>query len=396
MDGDEMARIIWKYIKEYFIYPYLDIKIMYFDLGIENRNKTEDKVTVHAANYIKKYNVGIKCATITPDQKRMKEFNLKKKWNSPNGTIRNMIGGTIFREPILVSNIHKFVPGWINPICIARHAYADQYKAVDFLVKEKGDLYISFFPENQKNPKKSYKIHHFTGPGIAMGMYNTVHSIYGFARSCFNYALSKKYPLFLSTKNTILKSYDEKYKNIFHDLYKNEFQKKFNDMGIIYEHRLIDDMIAKTIKSNGGFIWACKNYDGDVFSDCIAQGFGSLGMMTSILISEDGKTLKSEAAHGTITRHFRLYQKGIHTSTNPIASIFSWTRGLKHRAFLDKNKELNHFSEKLEKDCIQFLERGNLTKDLYIIANKTNNKHKNKILDTKTFLKKLRIFFEKN
>nr|WP_185869905.1 NADP-dependent isocitrate dehydrogenase [Blattabacterium cuenoti] len=391
IDGDEMAKVIWKYIKKYFINPYLDIKIIYFDLGIENRNITNDQITIDAAYAIKKYNVGIKCATITPDDNRMKEFSLKKKWKSPNGTIRNIINGTVFREPIIVKNIPRFIPGWKKPICIARHAYADQYDAKDFIVEEKGKLYILFIPDNNKNNTKKFKIHHFLSPGIAMGMYNTYQSIYEFSRSCFNYAIYKKYPLFLSTKNTILKEYDGKYKDIFQNLYDTEFKSKFDELNITYEHCLIDDMIAKTIKSKGGFIWACKNYDGDVQSDCIAQGFGSLGMMSSILITSDGKTLESEAAHGTITRHYRLHQKGKKTSTNPIASIFSWTRGLKHRAFLDKNINLNFFSEKIEESCIDFIESGKMTKDLcqLVYGDKSNN-----YLDTETFLKELKKNFD--
>ncbi|QIK16657.1 NADP-dependent isocitrate dehydrogenase [Blattabacterium sp. DPU] len=394
IDGDEMARVIWKYIKKYFILPYLDINIIYFDLGIENRNATNDQITIDAAYAIKKYNVGIKCATITPDENRMKEFHLKKMWKSPNGTIRNIINGTIFREPIIVKNISRPIPNWKNPICIARHAYADQYKSIDFLIKEKGKLYISFIPDDANKSTKKFKIHHFTGSGIAMGMYNTDQSIYGFARSCFNYSVYKKWPLFLSSKNTILKAYDGRFKNIFEEIYNNEFKLKFEKLQITYEHRLIDDMLAKAIKSNGKFIWACKNYDGDVLSDCIAQGFGSLGMMTSILLAPDGKTLESEAAHGTITKHYRLYQKGQKTSTNPIASIFSWTRGLKHRAVLDKNKDLKFFSEKMEKACIDFIESGKMTKDLFKSSCEDNDK--NQYLNTKIFLKELKIFFDKN
>ncbi len=393
MDGDEMARIIWKYIKKYFIFPYLDIKIIYFDLGIKNRNLTNDQITIDASHAIKKYNVGIKCATITPDEERMKEFHLKKMWKSPNGTIRNMIDGTLFREPIIAKNISRLIPNWKKPICIARHAHADQYNAVDFLIKEKGKLYISFIPDNKNSSSKKFGIHHFSGNGIAMGMYNTDESIYGFARSCFNYSIYKKCPLFLSTKNTILKTYDGRYKKIFQNLYEKEFQSKFKDLQITYEHRLIDDMVAYVIKSNGGFVWACKNYDGDVQSDAIAQGFGSLGMMTSTLLTPDGKTLESEAAHGTVTKHYKLYKKGVKTSTNPIASIFSWTRGLKHRAFLDKNQDLKDFSEKIEKTCIEVIESGNMTKDLFQIVN-TKNSIKN-YLDTKSFLNLLKLHFDK-
>uniref|UniRef100_UPI00163CBAE0 NADP-dependent isocitrate dehydrogenase n=1 Tax=Blattabacterium cuenoti TaxID=1653831 RepID=UPI00163CBAE0 len=393
IDGDEMARVIWKYIKKNFILPYLDINIIYFDLGIKNRNVTNDQITIDAAHAIKKHNVGIKCATITPDEERMKEFHLKKMWKSPNGTIRNIINGTVFREPIIVKNIPCSIPNWKNPICIARHAYADQYQAVDLLIKEKGKLYISFVPDNKKNEIMKFEIHNFMGPGIAMGMYNTDKSIYGFARSCFNYSIYRKWPLFLSTKNTILKTYDGRFKSIFQEMYDNEFKSKFEKLQITYEHRLIDDMLAKAIKSNGKFIWACKNYDGDLLSDCIAQGFSSLGMMTSVLLTPDGKTLESEAVHGTITRHYRLYKKGQKTSTNPIGSIFSWTRGLKHRAILDQNTDLKLFSEKMEKACIDFIESGKMTKDLFQISHQ-NNKEKN-YLDTKTFIKELKIFFDK-
>ncbi|WP_185868319.1 NADP-dependent isocitrate dehydrogenase [Blattabacterium cuenoti] len=392
INGDEMARIMWDRIKENLILPYLDIKIIYFDLGIKNRDETNDDITKDAARAIKKYQVGIKCATITPDKKRMKEFQLKKIWDSPNATIRNIIHGTIFREPILVKNIQKFIPGWKKPICIARHAYADQYAAKEFSIKEKGNLYFIFLPEKKKSKGlKKIKIHHFQGNGIAMGMFNTDESIYGFARSCFNYSIYKKLPLFLSTKNTILKSYDGRYVDIFDHVYKHEFYQIFKRMNITYEHCLIDDMIAKTIKSDGGFIWACKNYDGDVQSDCIAQGFGSLGMMTSVLLNPDGKIFESEAAHGTVTRHFRSHQKGEKTSTNPVASIFAWTRGLKHRAFLDKNKILEKFSTILEKTCIDLVESGKVTKDLFFYL----NKKKECFLDTETFIKELKINLDK-
>ncbi|AER40644.1 MAG: NADP-dependent isocitrate dehydrogenase [Flavobacteriales bacterium] len=398
MDGDEMARIIWNLIKKYLIFPYLDMKIIYFDLCLKNRDFTEDKITIEAAKAIKKYNVGIKCATITPDQERMKEFHLKKMWKSPNGTIRNIIDGTIFREPILVKNIPIPIKNWKNPICIARHANADQYNAIDFIIKKKGRLYLYFIPDNnEKKDFQKYEIHHFTEPGIAIGMYNTDESIYRFARSCFNYSIYKKWPLFLSTKNTILKTYDGRYKDIFHDLYQKEFLPIFEKLKITYEHRLIDDMVAYAIKSNGGFVWACKNYDGDVQSDAIAQGFGSIGMMTSILITPDGKTLESEAAHGTITKHYRLHQKGKITSTNPIASIFAWTRGLKHRAFLDKNYPLKNFSEKLEKSCLEVIESGKMTKDLFKLIYGSNDikNSKNKYLDTESFFHELKLNFEK-
>lgn len=390
MNGDEMARIIWNYIKKYFIIPFLDIKIISFDLGLKNRDKTNDEITKKAAIAIKKYNVGVKCATITPNKERLKEFNLKKMWNSPNGTIRNIIGGTIFREPIIINNIPRFIPSWKYPIIIARHAYADQYKSIDFSIKEKGELYISFI--NKKKCEKKIKIHDFDGKGIALGMYNTNNSIYNFARSCFNYSIYKKYPLFFSSKETILKSYDGTYKKIFYELYKNEFEKKFKKLNIKYEYRLIDDMIANVIKSNGGFVWACKNYDGDVLSDLVAQGFGSLGMMTSILLTSNGKISESEASHGTITRHYRLYKKGLPTSTNPIALIFSWTRALNQRAFLDKNKDLKEFSKNMEKTCIKFIENGNMTKDLFLLSKNKNKKY----LETFDFLEKLKTFFIKN
>ncbi len=396
MDGDEMARVIWKYIKEHFILPYLDIKIIYFDLGIKSRDKTNNKITIDAANCLKKINVGIKCATITPDKKRVKEFNLKKMWPSPNGVIRNIIDGTIFREPIIIKNIPRFIKNWKESICIARHAHADQYDAIDFLVDGEGELSISFTPKDNNKENKKFTIHKFKGPGIAMGMYNTDKSIFSFARSCFNYSIYKKWNLFLSTKNTILKSYDGRYKDIFKHVFFTEFIEKFKKLGIYYEHRLIDDMIATAIKSDGKFIWACKNYDGDIQSDCIAQGFGSLGLMTSVLISPDGKTLESEAAHGTITRHYKLYKKGLPTSTNPIALIFSWSRGLRHRALLDNNKNLKNFSYKMEKICIKFIESGNLTKDLFFLIKKINPSHDiNNYLDTNTFLKRLKIVFNK-
>ncbi|WP_185873642.1 NADP-dependent isocitrate dehydrogenase [Blattabacterium cuenoti] len=395
IDGDEMARILWKKIKKYLIFPYLDIKIIYFDLGIKNRDLTNDQITIDAAFAIKKYHVGIKCATITPDKERMIEFNLKKMWPSPNGTIRNIINGTIFREPIIIKNIPRIISNWKKPIHIARHAYADQYQSIDLLIKEKGKLYLYFESENKKNSKK-IKIHNFINPGIAMGMFNTDESIYGFARSCFHYSINKKIPLFLSTKNTILKAYDGRYKDIFQKIYKNEFLLKFKKLNITYEHRLIDDMISYVIKSNGGFLWACKNYDGDVQSDTIAQGFGSLGMMTSILLNSNGKILESEAAHGTITRHYRLYKKGEKVYTNPIASIFTWTRGLKHRAIIDNNIFLKKYSQIMEESCIEVIESGKMTKDLFqLIKGKGINKKIN-YLDTESFLKILKIQFEKN
>ncbi|WP_185882231.1 NADP-dependent isocitrate dehydrogenase [Blattabacterium cuenoti] len=399
LDGDEMARVIWKYIKDYFIYPYLDIKIIYFDLSIKNRDFTNDTITIDAANAIKKYHVGIKCATITPDQERMKEFNLKQMWKSPNGTIRNIIDGTIFREPIITKNIHSVIPNWKHPICIARHAYADQYQSIEFRVKEKGKLYLSFVPDDNNKISQQFEIFHFDNPGVSLGMYNTDKSIHQFARSCFLYSIKKKYPLFLSTKNTILKSYDGRYKDIFNTVYQQEFLYSFKKLHLTYEHRLIDDMIAYVIRSKGGFVWACKNYDGDVQSDAIAQGFGSLGMMTSVLLN--GNILEAEAAHGTITRHYKLYKKGQKTSTNPIASIFSWTNGLKHIAMLDNNKKLKIFSEKIEESCIEVIESGKMTKDLFKLAyndNKLNNNHQPKInnhyLDTETFLNVIKSHLE--
>lgn len=365
MDGDEMTRVIWRLIKEELIKPYLYLKIQYFDLGVEHRNATDDQVTIEAAEAIKKYHVGIKCATITPDEARVKEFSLKKMWKSPNATIRNIIGGTVFREPIIIKNIPRLVSNWTQPICIGRHAHADQYKATDFIIPGKGCLTMTFTPEN--GVSETYEVYNFSGPGIAMGMYNTDASIYGFARSCCNQALTKKWPLYLSTKNTILKAYDGRFKDIFQEVYEKEFRSKFESLGITYEHRLIDDMVASVLKWNGGFVWACKNYDGDVQSDTVAQGFGSLGLMTSLLLTPDGKTLETEAAHGTVTRHYRLYQEGKETSTNPIASIFAWTSGLRHRAKLDANEDLKDFCDTLEKVCIDTVEKGLITKDLALL-----------------------------
>lgn len=365
MDGDEMTRVIWRLIKEELIKPYLYLKIQYFDLSVEHRNATDDQVTIEAADAIKKYHVGIKCATITPDEARVKEFSLKKMWKSPNATIRNIIGGTVFREPIIIKNIPRLVSNWTQPICIGRHAHADQYKATDFIIPGKGCLTMTFTPEN--GVSETYEVYNFSGPGIAMGMYNTDASIYGFARSCCNQALTKKWPLYLSTKNTILKAYDGRFKDIFQEVYEKEFRSKFESLGITYEHRLIDDMVASVLKWNGGFVWACKNYDGDVQSDTVAQGFGSLGLMTSLLLTPDGKTLETEAAHGTVTRHYRLYQEGKETSTNPIASIFAWTGGLRHRAKLDANEDLKDFCDTLEKVCIDTVEKGLITKDLALL-----------------------------
>ncbi|XOD68104.1 MAG: NADP-dependent isocitrate dehydrogenase [Flavobacteriales bacterium Tduv] len=383
MDGDEMTRIIWKSIKEQLIYPYLDLKIQYFDLGVDYRDATDDQVTIEAAEAIKKYNVGIKCATITPDEARVKEFGLKKMWKSPNGTIRNIVGGTVFREPIIIKNVPRLVQNWTQPICIGRHAHADQYKATDFLIPGKGRLMMTFTPDNRA--PETHEVYNFSGPGVAMGMYNTDASIYGFARSCFNQALTKKWPLYLSTKNTILKTYDGRFKDIFQEVYENEFRSKFKSLGITYEHRLIDDMVASTMKWNGGFVWACKNYDGDVQSDTIAQGFGSLGLMTSALLTPDSQTLETEAAHGTVTRHYRLYQEGKETSTNPIASIFAWTGGLRHRAKLDTNEALKEFCDTLEKVCIDTVEEGLMTKDLALLIHEKNITRKD-YMNTEEFL----------
>lgn len=365
MDGDEMTRIIWKYIKEELILPYLDLTIDYYDLSIQNRDLTEDRVTIDAANATKKHHVGIKCATITPDENRVKEFGLKKMWKSPNGTIRNIVDGTVFREPIIVRNVPRYVQGWEKPICVGRHAFGDQYKATDFLVKGKGKLTISFTPEN--GAPQTHEVYDFNGDGVAMAMYNTDESIYGFARSCMNQAINKRWNLYFSTKNTILKAYDGRFKDIFQEVYDKEFKPQFEQLGITYEHRLIDDMVAAAIKWNGGFVWACKNYDGDVQSDIVAQGFGSLGLMTSVLVTPDGKTVESEAAHGTVTRHYRLHQQGKETSTNPIASIFAWTRGLEHRGKLDNNRPLIDFCHRLEAVCIQTVEEGRMTKDLAVL-----------------------------
>lgn len=365
LDGDEMTRIIWTYIRNKFILPYLDIDIKYFDLGMENRDKTDDRVTIECAEAIKKYNVGIKCATITPDEARVKEFNLKQMWKSPNGTIRNILDGTVFREPIIIKNIPRLVPHWTMPICIGRHAFGDQYRATDFVTKGKGKLTITFQPEGG-GETISHEVYNFKGDGVAMAMYNTDESIRGFAMSCFNMALDKKWPLYLSTKNTILKKYDGRFKDIFQEIYEKDFKAKYQAAGITYEHRLIDDMVASCMKWSGGFVWACKNYDGDVQSDTVAQGFGSLGLMTSVLITPDGKTMESEAAHGTVTRHYRQHQQGKPTSTNPIASIFAWTRGLEHRGKLDGNQELIKFSQTLERVCIETVESGKMTKDLAV------------------------------
>ncbi|KAF8477764.1 isocitrate dehydrogenase [Russula ochroleuca] len=364
LDGDEMTRIIWRKIREELILPYMQLDIKYFDLGLEHRDATNDQVTVDSAEAVLKYNVGIKCATITPDEDRVKEFKLKEMWRSPNGTVRNILGGTVFREPIILQRIPRPVPGWVNPIVIGRHAFGDQYRATDFLAPGPGKLQLVFTPEGGGEPVTS-NVYDFKGKGVALAMYNTDDSIAGFAHSSFKMALSKKMPLFLSTKNTILKKYDGRFKDIFQEIYEAEYQKQFEDAGISYEHRLIDDMVAQVLKSSGGFVWATKNYDGDVQSDILAQGFGSLGMMTSELITPDGLTVESEAAHGTVTRHYREYQKGRETSTNPVASIFAWTRGLLHRANLDGNEELKVFVRALEKACVEVIDvDGVMTKDL--------------------------------
>jgi isocitrate dehydrogenase len=385
LDGDEMTRIIWKFIKDKLILPYLELEIKYFDLGIENRDATNDQVTIDAANAIRELGVGIKCATITPDEARVKEFNLKQMWKSPNGTIRNILDGTVFREPIVISNVPRLVTNWTAPIIVGRHAFGDQYRATDAVIKGKGKLTMTFTPEGGGEPQ-TFEVYNFKGDGVALAMYNTEESIKGFARSCFNMALSKKWPLYLSTKNTILKKYDGRFKDIFAEIFEAEFKPKFNEAGIVYEHRLIDDMVASALKWNGNFVWACKNYDGDVQSDSVAQGFGSLGLMTSVLVTPDGKVMEAEAAHGTVTRHYRDHQAGKPTSTNPIASIFAWTRGLAFRGKLDGNQELIKFSETLEKVCIETVESGKMTKDLAIAVHGNKVKHGDHFLYTEEFL----------
>ncbi len=367
IDGDEMTRIIWELIREKLIKPHLDLDLLYYDLSIENRDKTSDQVTIDSANAIKKYGVGVKCATITPDEDRVKEFNLTKMWRSPNGTIRNILGGTVFRQPIICNNVPKYVPGWTKPIVIGRHAYGDQYRATDFLIPSAGKLIMKFTP-NDGGPEIEHEVNDYESPGIAMGMYNLDDSIRGFARACFNYGLNLSWPVYLSTKNTILKAYDGRFKDLFQETFDKEFKQRFADKNITYEHRLIDDMVAAAIKWEGGFVWACKNYDGDVQSDVVAQGFGSLGLMTSVLMTPDGKTIEAEAAHGTVTRHFRAYEKGEATSTNPIASIFAWTRGLWYRGKFDKNVALQNFAQKLESVCIDTIESGSMTKDLALLV----------------------------
>ena len=383
LDGDEMTRVIWQFIKNKLILPYLDLKIEYFDLGMKSRDDTKDQITIDAANAIKSNGVGIKCATITPDEARVEEFNLKKMWRSPNGTIRNIIGGTVFREPIICNNIPKLVPSWTDPVIIGRHAFGDQYRATDFKVPGKGKMEIKWTSEDGSDEIK-YEVFNFPGPGIALSMYNLDKSIEDFARSCFNYGLIKNWPVYLSTKNTILKQYDGRFKDIFQEVFDNEFKDKFSQNNITYEHRLIDDMVACAMKWSGKYIWACKNYDGDVQSDTMAQGYGSLGLMASTLLTPDGKVMEAEAAHGTVTRHYRMHQQGKETSTNPIASIFAWTRGLAHRGKLDNNNELIQFSDKLEKVCIDCVQNGSMTKDLSILLGPGN-----KYLTTKQFLDKI-------
>ena len=370
MDGDEMTRIIWRFIKEKLILPYLDVDLKYFDLGVEHRDATNDQVTIDSANATKQYGVAVKCATITPDEARVKEFNLKEMWKSPNGTIRNIIGGTIFREPIICSNVPRLVPGWTKPIVVGRHAFGDQYRATDFLVPGAGTLTMTFTPKDGGKPVE-YKVFDFQSAGVAMGMYNLDDSIIGFARSCMNYGLNRKWPVYLSTKNTILKKYDGRFKDLFQKVFDEEFADKFKAAGISYEHRLIDDMVAAALKWEGGFVWACKNYDGDVQSDTVAQGFGSLGLMTSVLLTPDGKTVEAEAAHGTVTRHYREHQKGKPTSTNPIASIFAWTQGLKYRGQFDNTPDVVKFADALEKVCVETVESGKMTKDLAILISPT-------------------------
>ena len=367
IDGDEMTRIIWAMIKERLILPHLDVDLKYYDLSIENRDVTEDKVTVDSANAIKQYGVGVKCATITPDEKRVEEFNLKKMWKSPNGTIRNILDGTVFREPIICKNVPRYVPGWTSPIVIGRHAFGDQYKATDVKIPGPGKLTMNYQPADG-GPLQSWDVYDFKGPGVAMGMYNIDESIEGFAHSCFNYALARNYPLYMSTKNTILKQYDGKFIEIFQKVYEGSFKTEFEARKLWYEHRLIDDMVAFAIKSDGAFVWACKNYDGDVQSDVVAQGFGSLGLMTSVLLTPDGKCVEAEAAHGTVTRHYRQWQKGEKTSTNPIASIYAWTRGLQYRGQFDKNQRVIDFAKNLEVACVDAVEQGHMTKDLALLV----------------------------
>ena len=380
LDGDEMTRIIWEFIKNKLILPYLDLGIEYYDLGMKSRDHTDDQITIDSANAIKKIGVGIKCATITPDEARVEEFDLKKMWRSPNGTIRNIIGGTVFREPIICKNIPKLVPSWTDPVIIGRHAFGDQYRATDFKVPGKGKMEVKWTSENGKDEIK-YEVFNFTGPGVALSMYNLDKSIEDFARSCFSYGLIKKWPVYMSTKNTILKQYDGRFKEIFQEIFDKEYKQEFEKNNLTYEHRLIDDMVACAMKWSGKYIWACKNYDGDVQSDTMAQGYGSLGLMTSTLLTPDGKVMEAEAAHGTVTRHYRMHKQGKETSTNPIASIFAWTRGLAHRGKLDGNEELIKFAQTLEKVCVECVEEGSMTKDLAILIGPSS-----KYLTTNQFL----------
>ena len=366
LDGDEMTRIIWQWIRDKLILPYLDVDLRYYDLSVENRDATEDRVTVEAANAIKEHGVGVKCATITPDEQRVKEFNLKKMWKSPNGTIRNILGGVVFREPIVIKSVPRLVPGWTDPIVIGRHAFGDQYKATDFLIPGPGRLTMKWIGENGEEIE--HEVFGFPSAGVAMGMYNLDDSIRDFARASFNYGLSRGWPVYLSTKNTILKAYDGRFKDLFQEVFDKDFKAQFDKLGIVYEHRLIDDMVASALKWSGKFVWACKNYDGDVQSDTVAQGFGSLGLMTSVLLTPDGKTVEAEAAHGTVTRHYRMHQQGKSTSTNPIASIFAWTGGLKHRGKLDNTPEVTQFAETLERVCVETVEGGAMTKDLALLV----------------------------
>jgi isocitrate dehydrogenase len=366
LDGDEMTRIIWQWIREKLILPYLDVDLHYYDLGIEERDRTDDRVTVEAANAIKEHGVGVKCATITPDEQRVEEFGLKRMWKSPNGTIRNILGGVVFREPIVISNVPRLVPGWTDPIVVGRHAFGDQYRATDFLVPGAGTLTMKWVSEDGSR-EIEHEVFTYPSSGVAMGMYNLDDSIRDFARSCLNYGVLRQWPVYLSTKNTILKAYDGRFKDIFQEVYEKEFKGQYQKLGIVYEHRLIDDLVASALKWSGKFIWACKNYDGDVQSDMVAQGFGSLGLMTSVLLTPDGKTVEAEAAHGTVTRHYRQHQQGKQTSTNPIASIFAWTGGLKHRGKLDNQPEVTAFAETLERICIETVEQGKMTKDLALL-----------------------------
>ncbi|WP_425403343.1 NADP-dependent isocitrate dehydrogenase [Hwanghaeella sp.] len=384
LDGDEMTRIIWEFIKEKLVLPYLDVDLKYYDLGIEKRDETDDQITIDAANAIKQYGVGVKCATITPDEDRVEEFGLKKMWRSPNGTIRNILDGTVFREPIVCQNVPRLIPSWTSPIVVARHAFGDQYRATDFLVPEAGTLHITFTPDDPEGENIRHTVFHFEGAGIAMGMYNLDDSIRGFARACMNYGLMRNYPVYLSTKNTILKAYDGRFKDLFQEVYEAEFEDKFKAAGIWYEHRLIDDMVAFALKNSGDFLWAAKNYDGDVQSDSVAQGFGSLGLMTSVLMTPDGKTVEAEAAHGTVTRHYRQHQQGKETSTNPIASIFAWTRGIGYRGKFDGTPDVERFASTIEKVCVDTVEDGHMTKDLALLIGESQP-----WLTTNQFLEKL-------